>query len=196
MKHFVRIAVLAGACALASTAAYADTVNLIQNGSFESGFDNWTTGGANFAMGIDAYHPHDGAYSVSFGSRSIDSTLEQTVADTTGHTMELTFWLASDGADGNRIDIALNGNYIFAQTLSQQDWTKYTYTFTATGSDVINFGGANGPGYNHLDAISLTDQGGTSNPAPAATPEPSSLMLCGTGLLGAAGAVRRRMKRS
>lgn len=191
MNHLMRSVVLAGIFGLASTAAFAD--NLIQNGSFESGnFDHWTPGGAAGSMSLDASGAQDGTYAVSFGSLSIDSTLTQTVADTAGHNMQLTFWANSDGSLGNRLDVAVNGAYLMGGSLPSEGWTQYTLNFTATGTDAILFGGANGPSYNHLDNISLTDLGG---PTPAATPEPSSLMLCGTGLLTAAGAARQRRKR-
>jgi hypothetical protein len=64
-------------------------------------------------------------------------------------------------------------------------------------SDACFFQGApscyqgNDGAYNGVD-YSLVTTGG--NPSPSATPEPSSLMLLGTGVLGAAGALRRRMR--
>ena len=53
----------------------------------------------------------------------------------------------------------------------------------------------NNPG--NLDYVDLTAvfQNVTATPAPSPTPEPTSLVLLGTGILGAAGAVRRKLTR-
>lgn len=53
----------------------------------------------------------------------------------------------------------------------------------------------NNPG--NLDYVDLTAvfQNVTATPAPSPTPEPTSLVLLGTGILGAAGTIRRRLTR-
>lgn len=194
MKHFVRSVVLAGIFGFASTAALAD--NLILNGGFEQDLDHWTLGGGQFgAYGVDhTGTTTDGIRAFYFAAEEEDTLISQTISDITGHTIELSFWLRSDGDKPNDFDVAINGVYLMPPTyIPTQDWTHYVLTFTGSGSDTITFGGLNAPGFTYLDSVNAIDIG-TSGPSPAATPEPSALMLCGTGLLSAARLVRRRLK--
>ena len=60
----------------------------------------------------------------------------------------------------------------------------------SSGSDTLTFSFRDDPGYLALDNVSVTEQtSGTS------VPEPSSLLLLGTGVLGLGGMVRRKLGR-
>jgi hypothetical protein len=68
------------------------------------------------------------------------------------------------------------------------NWTAEGVNFTGT-AESVNFGGsANLIGF---DEITLN----SSIPGPSATPEPSSLILLGTGLIGLVGTLRRKLAR-
>lgn len=76
-------------------------------------------------------------------------------------------------------------------------WVKYSFTFTAnSSSELLTFldtgtpTNPQEPAFALIDGITITP----NNPSP--TPEPSSLMLLGTGLAGLSGFVRSRFKKS
>jgi hypothetical protein len=78
-----------------------------------------------------------------------------------------------------------NGSIFGTTTSGPTTAVTDTVTVGAAGDIVLRYGRENGtPSVFEVSAVT-----------PSATPEPSSIALLGTGLLGFAGAVRRRMKR-
>ena len=65
-------------------------------------------------------------------------------------------------------------------------WTQFSFDVVGTGSDTIQFSFRDDPAYMALDNVSVS--GGT-------VPEPSSLLLLGSGLLTVGGVIRRKLSR-
>jgi PEP-CTERM motif len=73
-------------------------------------------------------------------------------------------------------------------------YSQFSFSVTGTGSDSITFTSYNNPNWFFLDDVEVVDTGRSVGGGPV-VPEPSSLMLLGTGLLGCVGSVRRHLKR-
>ena len=201
-KSFVVLAVFS-ASVFAAQSAKADDCgvagNLITtNCGFETGdFTGWsgTVVGDNLS-GVDNLDPFSGTYEAYLGTETGNDTLFQTLSTVAGTTYTVQFYLdnTSDADAGNPNDFSatFGGTTGFTETnASAGAYVVETFTALATGpTTTLTFTFENVLGDFDLDAVSVV-----AEPTTSAVPEPGSLMLLGTGVMGFLGATRRRLKR-
>lgn len=191
--------------ALAPSPAKAD--NLVVNSSFDSangryyGWDNqgfccelfsgWArTGNLSAVSGcVESCTDYaEGAY------------IGQTINTVAGQTYTLSFWISEDAGGPSELAFWWNSALIDHQTdpnpltdsnAAYSGWKQYIYTgLVATGDQTyFQINGCQTLGEIAFDDVYV----GLEGPATAAVPEPASLMLLGSGLLGLGGIARRKL---
>lgn len=166
----------------------------IANGSFETtDFGGWTEGG-NFEFSQVVTGPfyvypgaEDGDWYATFGPVGTPGSISQTISDTAGAQYTFSFWLSAVADDPSSFAASWNGTTLYSQVDPNTGgtWTQFSFSVTGTGSDTITFSAQDDPAYIALDNVQLSGSTGT--------PEPGSLLLFGSGIVGLAGVIRRKL---
>jgi hypothetical protein len=196
MRPKTLLVLVALAVALLISAPKTFAQNLVQNGSFETGdFTGWNQVGLE-EVTTGAFSVYSGAQDGNFysvwGNVGGDGSISQLIADQAGAQYTLSFWFASNGDNPSDFSVSWDGNVLLSLTNPNTGipWSQFSFNVTGTGSDTLTFAGGDDPAWMALDNISVTPATTTGT-----TPEPSSFILLGSGVLALGGAIRRKLAR-
>lgn len=188
-KKILALLAAAAITGVASTPASA-SVNLLSNGSFETGdLTGWqlTNPGGQFIEVADAFgNCIGGSLNVCFYTQNAagqprDVTLSQTITSTAGTLLNIAsyFWIENNYSPDPVFSILFDNQVVYSHAGQTVEFQRAFASVISTGSDTITFE-FNGQSPMLLDQASV------------AVPEPGSLWLLMSGVFACAGTLRRR----
>jgi hypothetical protein len=168
------------------SATSAQAVNLFTNGNFETGnFSSWALSTNNDVFVSDG---DNGTKTAFLGTISIES-LSQTLVTVAGTSYQIKYDLLSGGGTPNSFEARVNNTVLFSQAniaATAPFFTPYSFTYTGTGADKLEFRFSDAGTYFQLDNVQF-------NGLAAATAVPEPMMTIGT-LIGGSVVLRLRKK--
>jgi hypothetical protein len=183
-----------GAMPAMATPSLCDSIagNLVVNCGFETGdFSGWTT---NFPPGstfVDMAAAHTGNFGVFDGVVGMDGTLSQTLTILDPGTYEVAAWWFNSGQSPNDFNVTFDGveGINLVNPPGFPPYEEFSFLVSSTGgpADLV-LGFRNDPGFDAFDDISVVEV--------SSVPEPATLTLLSSGLLGLAMMRRRKLSRA